>query len=540
MRIIVLILITILLSSCAVRQVGTFHNNIVYQPNSEESANKIIFITIDGTSNTLTSRTNAGRLFEMVDTLTPLRQDRKIVTWYAEGVGSGDAKLLGLSVGAGMGQDIKNAYAFLTRVWQPGDEIYLSGFSRGAYGARALGGLLYSAGIPDLSTNTPKERNRTVDRIFDAYKTGERRGENFETHSFRRDQRIRNVQIGYHPDRQPTWGPGRDPGYRSKASKVVVEAMLIWDTVAALGAPDGKESPLEGPDHYLLTSCNVKRVYQALALDDNRVYSFTPIFADGPKMLRSCSEHLSRQNDHIATDEVWFSGAHSDVGGTYENDGLLDGSLPGVSLNWMLSKLQINHGGLLPFGLGAPEDRLGVIHDAERAGFQNKILYRQTRKPSVYSHHAYRQDNSLPSTPQRLKVHSSVFDRLRWLFALDGADGRCSGNGPRDGKPLLCAEQIASYGLVPELIKAKCLQKTDWGYELVPDHWDIPACPVVIGSQRRPEPEIARIPDCSAARKPLTGSVYEGRLSEVNLRNLKMEDFQVPVPDCGSDVLLIK
>ena len=531
MRILFLITCAILLNSCAVCEVGTLHNNRVYFDRAGVSPKKVIFITIDGTSNTLTSRTNAGRLFEMVDSYTPLRQDKQIATWYAEGVGSGDAKLFGLSMGAGMGQDVKNAYSFLTRVWQPGDEIYLSGFSRGSYAVRVLGGFLYSAGIPDLSALPKKERSQIVDALFDAYKTGSKGHESFESHAKRRDSRIRRVQDKYHLTKELSSHPERDSGYRNAHSLVTIEALMIWDTVAALGFPDGSENPLEGPDHYLLTSCNVRRIFHALSLDDNRVYSFTPILADGPKMFEPCKGLRDRQNKHEKTQEVWFSGAHADVGGTYEHDGLLDGSLPAVSLNWMLSEIQKNNFGLLPFGLGAAEDRLSSVHDPERDGPQNKILYRQSRKPSAFTSYAYRKDMPLVAS-NPIKIHASVLDRLEWIFAIDKLDSRCSGKGRIEGKPLLCAEELSSYSLVPEMYKLRCIKPSDWGYVMVLDGTQDESCPELVGNRTFPKPKISLDHGCPASDQKFVGSVYQGSLSQVDLRTLDLEGIEIPYPNC--------
>lgn len=521
------------LGGCAVREVGT---NYVRTPFTTPEASaqdepKTIFLTIDGTSNTLTARTNAGRLYSMVDTFSHDRNASPVVTYYAEGVGAGDFKLFALSMGVGMGTDIKRAYSFLTRSWKPGDRLFLNGFSRGAYAVRALNGLVYSAGIPDLSAHSAKKRREIVDDIFDAYKVSPPSGAELRDHALFRKQRIDSVfkRHGLAPP------PERSSGLKAE-SHITVEAMTLWDTVAALGTPDGSENPLEGPDHYLLTACNVSHVFHALSLDDNRVYSFTPIFAGGPERLEPCGHVEGALNVKPDIDEVWFSGAHADVGGTYQYDRVLDGALPTASLNWMLENLASIDSGLMPGQFRVFEDRFSVVHDPESDGMSNRILYRQSRKPSVYAAHAY-------GATKPLRIHASALDRLEWLFALDDYAGRCSPSGRGSGVALLCAQELASHSLVPELIKRGCMVANDWGYALVEgryvmrqdlDDEDVSKeiCVIVEGrsSERTPE-----TPQCKPdqGERHFTGYVYPGKLEEIDLtRGFERKEIRIPFPRC--------
>ena len=532
MRFLLIICSAILLSGCAIREVGAYYPLSPYTvPTGSDDLPKDIFITIDGTGYSLSDRSNAGRMFELVDSRAGLRTDRATATYYAEGVGSGDFNPLGLVAGDGMGDDIKHAYDFLARTWQPGDDIYLNGFSRGAYGVRALAGFLYSAGLPDLRTYSSKQRRKIINDLFSAYKTSSKSDETIAAHNDRRANRIEAVwlEYGLRDHRDPAEDPlDRAAGYLSPASRVTIHAMSLWDTVAALGTPDGQEDPLEGPDHFLLTTCNVEYAFQALALDDNRSESFTPIIIDAPKMRNVCPAGAQNQQLPTETQEVWFSGAHSDASGTYIHNRMIDGAIHNVSFGWMIGNLSAISGGLLPSNAAAQDSRLSIIHDAQAGS----PFGRNFRKPVAYRRHVYGADH------QPVRLHTSVLDRLEFIFALDQWADRCGGvevgdNNDEDKRPkLLCAEDLVTNGLVPELYAAGCLQAADWGYRLTPGREA--ECAQVIGRPRQWTANDLPLPECrrSQSEAYLTGTYYTGPL-----RDLQEQVIPIALPECVSNPL---
>lgn len=540
MRIVMLICSAILLSGCAIREVGTYYPlaSFTVPAHPGHPLPKDIFVTIDGTGYSQNDRSNAARLYEWVDSRAGLRSDRETLTFYSEGVGSGDFNPVGLLTGGGMGSDIKLAYEFLARNWQPGDAIYLNGFSRGAYGVRALGGMLYSAGIPDLSRVPSRQRRRIVNDLFDAYKTSPRSDEGLFQHLDRRASRIEAVWLE-HGLRDLAMGAQhiqeREPAYRGPSSKVTIRAMTMWDTVAALGAPDHAEDPLEGPDHYLLTTCNVEHAFQALSLDDNRSDSFTPVFVSGPKMQRNCPDGAVSMKLETDLHEVWFAGSHSDVGGTYIHEGMIDGALHNVSLAWMIERLSNVSGALLPAHAAAPDSRLSIVHDAQAGG----PFRRMFRKPLAYRSHVY------GTSGGPVQLHRSVLDRLEYVFALDQWTSRCPGPqsdpgtsppqapaGMEDsaGPPLLCARELVSSGLVPELYAVGCLRPTRWGYRLTPGQEE--GCANVVGTGRTWDEGALPLPPCppTADQQYLTGTYYTGDLDALEERHVL-----IPVPGCAFD-----
>jgi uncharacterized protein (DUF2235 family) len=405
-----------------------------------------IFIALDGTGNNQLSRTNVSRLYEMVDNSNV---HRPRATYYGEGVGN-DARFIGAATGWGIGQDVREAYLFLIDNWRSEDDrIFLTGFSRGAYTARILGGLIAIAGVPDLSHLTYRQRVRTVARIYAAYKTKRRGTETLKVQNQRRLDSITRI-LGTRP--------------RGAGGGVAIEAMALWDTVEALGLPDRTANPLEDLDQYFLTTCNVKSAFHALALDDNRAYSFTPIFINTPAMRDACP------NWHPRIEEVWFAGAHADVGGSYSPGGRTDGYLPGVSLNWMLDKLRRYD--LFDPAARAFADRNGPIHDARAYSSIYATLFRYWRRPLEYAGKVPQVNGGKPF------VHESAIARLASARTLDARFTRC---GDRSVKPrLMCSEDLAGRGFVPEMVLKKCMtEDRSRGFVLLEGQ----QCITVVGSE---------------------------------------------------------
>lgn len=438
---IVLLLALLCLSACGkTQQVGAVYSAAA-PLGTPPPEGKTIFLTIDGTGNSAISRTNAAHLFEMVDATSGARKG-KLATYYAEGVGSRNQPL-GLALGNGMSDDIRNAYTFLLGTYRKGDDIYLSGFSRGAYGVRALNGLIGFAGIPEAYALKPKDRARLARDLFRAYKI--RKPAYDDARNALRLVRIDRVLGQYNLK-----------GYQhSEPFSTPIKAMAIWDTVEALGMPDKRLTPVERIPEYFIEACNVKSVYHALALDDNRAYSFTPLTAGG-SLLGKCPGRVERQR----IEEVWFAGAHADVGGSYAPADRIDSHLPGVSLNWMLRHLA--NEGLLAKGTEVFEDKYGPIHDAKAYNAAYKVLYEHYRYPLKYQEEI----DTLPKS--KPKVHITALQRL---LMLEKIDDTLKGQGCPSGTAaprLFCSKEFGRFGFVAEMIAAGCMYPSVFGYALTP------------------------------------------------------------------------
>lgn len=277
---------------------------------------KNIILCSDGTGNSgIKGRgTNVFKLFEAVD-LNEHRTNPTLdaqIAYYDDGVGTGGHTLLrimGGAAGYGLKRNVKELYRALARVYDPGDRIYLFGFSRGAFTARTLAGLIGVCGIVDSGCcPTNHALREAVEAAYVAYRT---RYSSLLTTAVRR-------LIGRRPGHemidefQKKYKVHRD---------VPIEFIGVWDTVDAVGMPFALAGfinrfvyQFKFPTQTLGKS--VKRACHALSIDDARV-AFEPVVWTGP-------------DERI--EQVWFAGVHSNVGGGYPKQGM---SL--VALDWMLS-----------------------------------------------------------------------------------------------------------------------------------------------------------------------------------------------------------
>lgn len=315
---------------------------------------KRIVICSDGTWNTPENPTNVVKI---VRSIKPLSSDGvHQVVFYDQGVGTYNAvdKFIGGAFGKGVEQNVLDAYRFIAHNFKAGDEIYCFGFSRGAYTARALGGLLDTIGLigkdglHDLPAAYRYYRSHPLDRLSHKY--------------------IDNFK----PD---------------------IQMMAVWDTVGALGAP----TPLLGKlTRHLVgyydtsLSSKVKNAFHALAIDEKRS-PFQPALWTGSI------------NADQTVEQVWFSGVHSDVGGGYVETGLSD-----IALSWMIQKavrcgLEFDEAYLQNESLvrASVED---VLHDTYSFGY--RILERLGMRSGVRQLKG-NQDNP----PLNIAVHASVIQR---------------------------------------------------------------------------------------------------------------------------------
>jgi len=280
---------------------------------------KRIVICSDGTGNTAVKGrgTNVFKLFEAVDLESHRSDPSKTpqVAIYDDGVGTQSftpIKIIAGATGWGLSRNVKHLYKELSRIYDPGDEIFMFGFSRGAFTVRTLAGFIAACGLVDpskLKVATFEGLKRAVDDAYRAYRKC------------------------YRPALWKVFGaPSRDAAEEFRKSgafdaDVQVRFLGVWDTVDAVGLPfwigDFINLTLyrfKFPD--LRLTPIVERACQALAIDDERA-SFRPLlWEQGP-------------DDAERIEQVWFAGAHSNVGGGYPKQGM---SL--VALDWMLAHAQ--------------------------------------------------------------------------------------------------------------------------------------------------------------------------------------------------------
>lgn len=397
-----------------------------------------LVVLFDGTDSGPRERSNVYKLNEMV--IAESRPD--VLSFYIEGVGVG-FKPIGSATAWGIDYRLKLAYAFLLEHHRGADRIHLFGFSRGAFAARILAAMLYFAGLPeDPASVCPASqagadvRERSLERrkcllevserVYRAYK-GKQSPED-------RIEKIRRELDGL--------------GLRfSRPVKVVT--LGLWDTVEAFGLVDTWEAieaklgirvprdPGERNRRYGDQLCNVNRALHALSIDDNRANLYTPKLLTLPHLFRNCeSTDPSRDSeDFSSVEEVWFSGAHADVGGGYIDCEQKPGCMSNISLRWMVQRLVHERTGVLRDEVVLEGDELSETHDGENGSWLYERVQRDVRELLMGSRY----------NRGRPKIHCSVIERLArrkplcheygWGFPREGCSGEgVTGAGPSASK----------------------------------------------------------------------------------------------------------
>lgn len=240
----------------------------------------------------------------------PIQQIAK----YINGVGNAENKiqaLIGGGFGSGLIKRIVRGYTFISRNYEAGDKIYIIGFSRGAYTARALGGLIASQGLLANKFDRGDE---------ESYKLGAQAW--YQYRKIGAEKRNVFATLAEAMQDLPSFiksGNIRDEDF---VRDIPIECMAVWDTVGALGVPEYNLNTRTIGDAFRFAdevlSTKVKQGLHAVALDELRLM-FTPTLWDNAPHVK----------------QYVFPGAHSDVGGGYKESGLSDGALL-----WMMEALK--------------------------------------------------------------------------------------------------------------------------------------------------------------------------------------------------------
>lgn len=411
-------------------------------PISDGQSRKLLLF-LDGTANDANSRTNVAKLHSLVT----LQDKPNIATLYVDGVGTErTGKLFGMGVGVGNAKRVREAYLFLAENYRPKDKIYIFGFSRGAWSSRVLAAMLYVAGLPDIKHLSDKKRKAVVDDIYDKYKK--------YWSTFSEDNRTLSER------REAVIDYLKNKGLLSNHKKNVnIQFLGLWDTVQALGIEANSNTNVGEPNkRYADQLCNIHRVAHAVSLDDNRFKEFTPLlFMQDHFNEEKCiaeNDDGATKNNEVETiiNEVWFSGAHSDVGGGYD-----DTTIDGVSLNWMLNELkneQIFDSEIKVYA--SPFDK---THNPNQGllGW----LYRDVSRDMNAIYKSYAQPNlSIPGKP-KLTLHQSVLDRL-----CAKAPETFESTWFRDEEFEGCVVCDGSSGSIAQSCKAKLAVAADENYKL--------------------------------------------------------------------------
>lgn len=270
---------------------------------------KNIVICCDGTWNTpddkefgVPTPTNVVKIYNVLE-----EQDKNGIVqhkYYHPGVGTNGTwwdKAIGGGTGKGLNKNIMSAYRELCDYFQDGDQIFLFGFSRGAYTVRSLAGLMSCCGLLQTKELSDSEIWQRIERVFEQ--------------GYRRKSETRK-----------DWDKLGWQFHNSPENMIPIHFVGVWDTVGALGIPDDMAflNLIDGLHDYTFhdtkISSAIQKARHAIALDEVRA-SFQPT--------------LWTETSGKDVEQVWFPGAHSDVGGGYRETGLSDGALA-----WMISEAE--------------------------------------------------------------------------------------------------------------------------------------------------------------------------------------------------------
>ncbi|GAA5140334.1 DUF2235 domain-containing protein [Thalassotalea piscium] len=271
--------------------------------------------------------------------------------FYDWGVGSYYNSVVGGATGAGIQKNIKDNYRYIVQNYNDGDELYFFGFSRGAYTVRSLCGLINNCGI------LKRDKAHLIEQAFEHYKNGDK---DYEPRSALSEMFI------------------ADNCHASKSVKFVG----VWDTVGAMGIPISFLGLFEDEDEFYDTKMgsNIQIARHALAIDEHRK-DFTPT--------------IWQPRNSVDIKQVWFCGAHSNVGGSYAPDDEDRGLLSDIPLQWMIKEAQVHTLFVESHLVNELKPKVTATITESRKSF-----YRVKRK-------AYRK-LQLTDKEYKLKLHSSV------------------------------------------------------------------------------------------------------------------------------------
>lgn len=325
-----------------------------------------LVVCSDGTWNWPDQRGGPTNVVKLLRAIRPTdRAGIPQIMFYDSGVGTGNwsDRIFGGALGWGLGKNVRQGYGFIADNYDRdnGDELFLFGFSRGAFTVRSLAGMISLVGL------LPKRSMHLFEKAWDYYRLKPE-------------------------DRDPS-EEGRKAYLGVETRPTKVHFIGVWDTVGALGIP---VSPLRWLGRNLFafhntTLCsNIQHACQALAIDERR-RAFAPVLwtrDTSPAFARKLLKHgIARQN----LEQTWFAGAHSNVGGGYEDCALAD-----IALDWMVCRAE-------DAGLEVDRDYLASIRKATTQRLVNSRTLKWRGRPELV--------RPLCTTPDE-RIHRSVLTRM--------------------------------------------------------------------------------------------------------------------------------
>jgi uncharacterized protein (DUF2235 family) len=337
------------------------------QQSSVTTKPRQLILGCDGTNNTLTGNIHDTNVLKLISQLVPA-DDRQIL-YYDPGVGSPDQvpplgflneltrrkeRIAGMAKGKGIYENIAEAYLFLAENYQPGDQIYIFGFSRGAFTARCVAGMVHLFGIvraeskPLILTLIRVYFSTPNDKAIDSAKPWARfTAKRAVRHKELNEKIAEKTRIANDPapghvldylakkkDRRIT----RDEVARQVREKftsphgktAAVHFVGVWDTVESVGIPILSRRSITS-DGTTRNKDGLRHIRHALSMDEHRL-SFAPrLYWEEDYWI----DDRNAPSNTRSLRQRWFRGVHSDVGGGYDVN---EAGLSDQAYEWMLDE----------------------------------------------------------------------------------------------------------------------------------------------------------------------------------------------------------
>lgn len=352
---------------------------------------KNLIICCDGTWKRADDQyvSNIEKIARAIET-TPADGPLQIV-FYTSGVGTGATaaeRILGGAFGIGLDSAIVSAYRFLALNYEPGDAVYVFGFSRGAYTARSLVGMTKAIGLLTPDGLADNKLRSAISLYRSRPRAGEKPAESFTAAK----------------------AEFAESCYRD--AEVEIRFLGVFDTVGALGVPGLSRQKYKFHDVSLNDKVDCAR--HALAIDEQR-RTFAPCIWQQVR-----GEDGTPVNTRTDVKQVWFEGVHTDVGGGYDESALSD-----LVLNWMVGEAQqwgliVDPGRLAKGQRSAPL----IVHDSLTLAYRvmntlSRVQQRFRRFPKAAIWRFRGDRRLLEASPEDWGVAIASGAHRRWSEAAD-------------------------------------------------------------------------------------------------------------------------
>jgi len=363
------------------------------------AAMKRIVILIDGTWNEegIGSDTNIAKLDPAYGNTPLIKQTAEDGTiqsvYYHKGVGADPElvkRLLGGAIGLGLKKIVQDAYQALVKCYEHGDEIYILGFSRGAYAARALAGLIGTSGIQRAEDQKGFEVAWGHYRVDPAVRMGSKAAGTSDLAAIDAFKSMRSQNAIHSGNSIKCVGVFDTVGSYGVPAGIGLAPIARYFTLATLGFHDTKFGE------------HIDVGLHAVAVDERR-RPFVPTFWTAPK----------GQPPRGHVEQTWFAGVHCNIGGGY-----LDAGLSDDALIWMIARIQALTG--LEFDLQSvktvtrPANVNGEIYDSSKGWIIDEIfpLGRLILSPDAIDHGIFFNTANRNDEHINERIHWSVLKKL--------------------------------------------------------------------------------------------------------------------------------